>query len=258
MGNTVDVVIPTFRRPEALARCLAALERQTVAPASVEIVDDSQTDRGPAYSRNIGWRRGAASIVAFTDDDCVPSENWIETIQKQFDSGDIGGIEGSVTTVTEGGFTSDMNPSPNDRWNRFKTANMAYRREILESVDGFDERYFIHREDTDLAWRVINSGYRIGWVPECIVHHPDRGGMPRIAPKSEQLLYRCDPKKYVEVASYSVTFDSIRDGSWKRLRQEMKSRQGEDVEPLSFVESAFLWWRAVAKSGIRKLRFWRH
>ena len=47
----VDVVIPTFKRPEALARCLEALERQTVPPESVEVVDDSEGDRGPAYSR---------------------------------------------------------------------------------------------------------------------------------------------------------------------------------------------------------------
>ena len=81
MPLEVDVVIPTFRRPEALARCLAALERQTVAPASVEVVDDSDADKGPAYSRNLGWRRGVSPIVAFTDDDCVPSEDWVESIQ---------------------------------------------------------------------------------------------------------------------------------------------------------------------------------
>ena len=68
-----------------------------------------------------------------------------------------------------------MDPHPSDRWNRFKTVNMAYKREVLEAVGGFDERYFIHREDTDIAWRAINLGFSISWVPRCVVNHPDRG-----------------------------------------------------------------------------------
>jgi len=253
--NGVDVVIPTFRRPEALARCLAAMERQTVAPASIEVVDDSEEDRGPAYSRNLGWRRGVAPIVAFTDDDCVPSPDWVESIQNKFEGSSIGGIEGSVTTVSERGSFSDMDPAASDLWNRFKTANMAYRRRVLEEVNGFDERYFIHREDTDLGWRVINAGYKIDWAPECVVHHPDRGGMPRLAIKSEQLLYRCDPKKYVEVASYSISMANIRDGTWRSLRHGLRKPQGDDVVALKMLESASLWVRAFAMAMIRKLRF---
>ena len=254
MALGVDVVIPTFRRPEALVRCLAALEKQTIAPTSIEVVDDSENDRGPAFSRNIGWKKGDAPIVAFTDDDCVPSENWIETIQNLFKDAELGGIEGSVTTIDEGGRDSHMNPNPRDRWNRFKTANMAYRREALEAVGGFDEQYFIHREDTDLAWRVINNGYRIEWSQDCVVHHPDRGGVPRVAFESEQLLYWCDPSKYLEVASASISMKSIRDGDWKRLRQGMRKNLGNGVVPLSRLESFSLWSRAFLRATVMKFR----
>ena len=254
MEYGVDVVIPTFRRAEALARCLAALDRQTVAPASIQVVDDSETDRGPAYTRNLGWRRGKAPLVAFTDDDCVPSTNWVESIQRRFQANSIGGVEGSVTIVDMDGELSDMDPHPRDRWNRFKTANMAFRRDVLEAVDGFDERYFIHREDTDLGWRVINAGYPIVWESECIVHHPDRGGLPRIAIKSEQLLYRCDPMKYIEVASYSINKASIRDGTWKSLRCGMRETQSDDVAALTMYESVSLWSRAFAQAMVRKIR----
>ena len=249
----VDVVIPTFKRPEALARCLEALERQTVPPESVEVVDDSEEDRGPAYSRNLGWRRGSAPIVAFTDDDCVPSEDWIYSIQKRFEDDAVHGMEGSVTTIDEEGGLGDMNPNPRDRWNRFKTANMAYRREVLETVGGFDERYYIHREDTDLAWRVINNGYSIVWSSECVVHHPDRGGVPRIAYDSEQLLYRCDPSKYLEVAAASISFSSINEGTLGDIRRGMRADQGNGVAPLTRFESLSLWSRAHAKAAIRKI-----
>ncbi len=249
----VDVVIPTFKRPEALSRCLEALDRQTVAPTSIEVVDDSADDRGPAYSRNIGWRRGSAPVVAFTDDDCVPSEDWVASIQRHFEDAAVHGMEGSVTTVDSRGNLSDMDPNPRDRWNRFKTANMAYRRDVLEEVGGFDERYYIHREDTDLAWRVLNRGYTISWSSECVVHHPDRGGVPRVAFDSEQLLYRCDPSKYLEVAAASISFSSIRDGSLGRARRGMRSEQKNGVPPLSRSESLSLWSRALAKAAIRKI-----
>ena len=71
MVSEVDVVIPTFRRPEALASCLKSLESQTLAPASIEVVDDSETDYGPGTSRNIGWNKGSGRYVAFIDDDCM-------------------------------------------------------------------------------------------------------------------------------------------------------------------------------------------
>ena len=51
MSLGVDVVVPTFNRPDALARCLMALESQTVAPTSIQVIDDTETDYGPRRSR---------------------------------------------------------------------------------------------------------------------------------------------------------------------------------------------------------------
>tara|TARA_B100001113_G_scaffold324541_1_gene296233 strand:+ start:7539 stop:8330 length:792 start_codon:yes stop_codon:yes gene_type:complete len=251
---SVDVVIPTFRRPEDLDRCLKALECQSVAPASVEVVDDSEEDRGPAFSRNIGWKRGNAPIVAFTDDDCVPSTDWIESILDEFSVGGVDVIEGSVTTESEGVLLS-MDPHPGDRWNRFKTANMAYRRRVLEEIGGFDERYFIHREDTDIAWRAIISGFSISWSPKCVVHHPNRQGMQRIIPRSEILLYRCDSRKYVEVAAGMISFEALKSGKLKEIRKSFRTYSDDFVNPLSRMESFFLWTRSFSLAFLRKIGF---
>ena len=253
MQTGVDVVVPTFNRPEALARCLKALENQTVAPVSIEVVDDSTTDKGPGWSRNVGLSKGSAPIVAFTDDDCVPSKDWIASIQKHFENENVHGMEGFVTTIEIDGRLSDMNPKKNDKWNRFKTANMAFRRSVLEEIGGFDERYYIHREDTDLAWRVINSGYTIKWSSKCVVHHPDRGGVARVAYDSEQLLYRCDPQKYVEVAAASISITNIFNGGWRINRKELRKKQTEGVIPLTVYESLILWSHAFVKAIIRKI-----
>jgi len=251
----VDVVIPTFRRPEALASCLKSLEKQTMAPASIEVIDDSETDYGPGVSRNIGWKRGSGRYVAFIDDDCLAEQDWIESLQKVFSENEIGGIEGGITTTDENGEKIDFNPPNRFRWNRFKTANLAVRRDVLEEIGGFDERYHMHREDTDLAWRVIDAGFKMAWVPQCRVHHPEplgwhEDGIPGSSkfgayPRSEQLLYHCNRKKFVESAASLISRESVSDGSlWKLQRQLRTLQDPPDVKPLSRFQSWSLWSRA--------------
>ena len=255
MRSEVDVVIPTFRRPEALASCLKSLEKQTMAPASIEVIDDSETDYGPGVSRNIGWKRGSGRYVAFIDDDCLAEQDWIESLQRVFSENEIGGIEGGITTTDENGEKIDFNPPNRFRWNRFKTANLAVRRDVLEEIGGFDERYHMHREDTDLAWRVIDAGFKMAWAPQCRVHHPEplgwhEDGIPGSSkfgayPRSEQLLYHCNRKKFVESAASLISRESVSDGSlWKLQRQLRTLQDPPDVKPLSRFQSWSLWSRA--------------
>src|SRR5437588_5369687 len=103
----VSVVIPTYKRPHLLENCLQALSLQDIAPTDFEaiVVDDAASDatrqqverwrerldacgyslrylavsgaHGPAAARNCGWRAARGEIIAFTDDDCLPSPAWL-------------------------------------------------------------------------------------------------------------------------------------------------------------------------------------
>ncbi|MGQ0743986.1 MAG: glycosyltransferase family 2 protein [Acidimicrobiales bacterium] len=48
---------------------------------------------------------------------------------------------------------------------------LLVRREAFEAVGGFDERYFMYAEDTDLCWRLARAGWRVGYVPGARVIH---------------------------------------------------------------------------------------
>src|SRR2546421_8606923 len=89
MSPAVSVVVPTCGRPELLRRCVAALEAQSLGADAYEIivVDDTLARRGPAATRNIGWRRARAPIVAFTDDDTVPDAGWLARGLAAFEPG---------------------------------------------------------------------------------------------------------------------------------------------------------------------------
>lgn len=96
-----SVVIPTYNRPERLANCLNALARQDYPRDRTEIivVDDGsptpldkvvqpfqsqqaitllrQANAGPAAARNAGANQAKGTLLAFTDDDCMPSPDWL-------------------------------------------------------------------------------------------------------------------------------------------------------------------------------------
>ena len=48
---------------------------------------------------------------------------------------------------------------------------VAYRREMLDEIGLFDERFFMYLEDADLNWRAQLRGWRSIYVPTAIVYH---------------------------------------------------------------------------------------
>jgi histidinol-phosphate phosphatase family protein len=156
----VDVVVPSAR-PELAARLL---ERLDGLPGEVIVVDGR--GRSPAAARNAGWRASRADWVAFLDDDVVPAPGWDELLLADLRSlgPQVAGSQGRVVVPREPG------RAPTD-WERcvqgledarWATADMAYRRAVLEELDGFDERFpHAYREDSDLALRALRAGWEL-------------------------------------------------------------------------------------------------
>ena len=72
-------------------------------------------------------------------------------------------------------------------------------------------------------------------------------------PRSEILLFRCDKKKYVEVASGMISVKSLRDGRLKEIRRQMRTYRDDFVTPLSRGESLTLWSRSFVLAVMRKI-----
>jgi histidinol-phosphate phosphatase family protein len=184
------VVIPTIGRP-SLAALLDSLDACAgPPPEQIVIVDDRPEPggrlpapagwtaqclvirrsggRGPAAARNTGWRstRPEVDLVVFLDDDVSVTSSWLSDLHDDLDAIGPRGAGSQARLVV---------PLPAHRrhtdWERgtaglagarWITADMAYRREVLSEVGGFDERFTrAFREDADLALRVTERGYRI-------------------------------------------------------------------------------------------------
>jgi glycosyltransferase involved in cell wall biosynthesis len=197
-----SIVFATHQRAERLGQLLAALREQAFAGRfEVVVVDDGSSDRtpavleaerargelaltvlrndqprGPAQARNRGWRAASAPFVAFTDDDCVPVREWLAELHAAWDGDPERVVQGSVRpnpdeADRDGPFARSLRV---DRLGPFfQTANVAYPRELLERVEGFDEVTFSvpGGEDADLAHRCFDAGATPVFAPAAATLH---------------------------------------------------------------------------------------
>jgi glycosyltransferase involved in cell wall biosynthesis len=196
------VVVPTRDRAERLVRLLGALQAQTLPPDLFEVivVDDGSSDDtaavldraeaggdlavrsirraaslGPAAARNEGWRIADAEFVAFVDDDCEPTPQWLERAlaASREHPGQI--VAGPTTPIPSeadriGPYARTRDLPTADEW--FASCNIVYPRELLGRLDGFDERFSeALGEDTDLGWRAREMGVEPHFEPSAVVHH---------------------------------------------------------------------------------------
>ncbi|MFD7631137.1 glycosyltransferase family 2 protein [Streptomyces sp. NPDC059851] len=203
------VVVPTLGRP-SLRACLEALVRSHgPLPSRLVLVDDRTARttaghpdphapalyvpdvlrpvatvvtggaRGPAAARNAGWRAaGPVPWIVFLDDDVVPGPAWAEELAR--DLVRAGARTAGVTARISVPLPADRRPTDWERNTaglataRWITADLAYRREALESVGGFDERFRrAFREDADLALRLLDAGWDLA-AGERRTSHPVR------------------------------------------------------------------------------------
>ncbi len=198
------MVVSTRDRAGSLERLLESLRRQNLGPDDFEVVVvnngsldhtesvlEAERNRGelqlraltlprsggPAVGRNAGWKAAGGPLVVFTDDDCTADPNWLEELaaaarrnpgaivvgRTEPEPGDPGAT-GVFTRTVE---VTELGPF-------FHTCNIAYPRELLEELNGFDERTFGRQpggEDTDLAWRGIETGAEASFANDARVFH---------------------------------------------------------------------------------------
>lgn len=204
-GLLVSVVVPTYRRPELLSRCLGALIDQDLAPRRYEIIvcddglDGATRDtvawiaeaaratgvavtyvpviatQGPAGARNCGWRKARSALVAFTDDDTIPEPDWLSAGCRAARRAHASAVSGTIRVPLPARASDYERDAAGLESAEFATANCFVTRAMLERVGGFDERYTAAwREDSDLQFAILEAGGTIVAAADAIVVHPVR------------------------------------------------------------------------------------
>lgn len=193
-----SVVIPTCNRQDMLSLCLDNLAPgiQNFPAESYEVIvtDDGSISsyellkkhypwarwvkgpcKGPAGNRNNGARFSKGKWIVFTDDDCLPTLDWLVNYYRIIGSGQekIFALEGSI--YPDRPFNPEWEECPaNVTGGYFWSANITVEKELFFKVKGFDENYpTADLEDLDLYYTLLNHT-RIIFVPEAKVIHPVR------------------------------------------------------------------------------------
>jgi GT2 family glycosyltransferase len=212
----ISIVVPTRNRAARLRALLASLAGQEAAPFEVIVVDNASEDEtlaavadadaeagahiraihlpqamGPAIARNRGWRAARGRLVVFTDDDVVAPPGWLAAIAAAHERDPQAVVQGRTEPdPREAGrlsaFSRSQSATGPGPW--FQTCNIAYPRELLERLGGFDETFWeAAGEDTDLGWRAVEAGARVVYEPAALnwhaVHEPGAWQLIRVSQK---------------------------------------------------------------------------
>ena len=201
----VTVIVPARNAADTLGDCLAALLAVDYPAERCEIVvvDNGSSDgtaalarsravrciheprRGSAHARNAGVAAARGELLVFTDADCLPSTGWLRAIAERFRDPEVGAVAGEILpypprTATERHAARIRHLSPRRYLSRpilpfAVTANLAFRREVLQRVGPFDHRSPHGGESTDICTRFFRAT-ELQLVPEprAVVLHRHR------------------------------------------------------------------------------------
>lgn len=194
----VDIVIPVYReQPSAVSATLCACLKQTYSVTTIFVIDDCSPEpfslpewptavgkirllrlaqnSGISAARNRGLAESAAQFVACVNVEVLPEPNWLGTC--------VGYLErhpkvGAVYTrmvpadptrlatrwrmrFLETKFGDQSGPSP------FAPGHaVAFRRAALDSINGYDVRYRVHHEDSNVCTRMKSVGWETHYIAD--------------------------------------------------------------------------------------------
>jgi glycosyltransferase involved in cell wall biosynthesis len=227
----VSVVVCAYNAETTMDACLASLQGLRYPAYEVVVVNDGSTDRtgqiadqyggmhvvhqenkGLSAARNVGLAASTGEIIAYTDSDCVVDPDWLHYLVATFLSSGLPAVGGPNLPPPEDSLVAAcVAASPggplhvlldDEEAEHIPGCNMAFRREVLEEIGGFDPIFRTAGDDVDLCWRLQQRGYRIGWSPAAMVWHFRRNtvkayvGQQRGYGKAEALLYFRHPDRF--------------------------------------------------------------
>ncbi len=227
----VSVVVCSYNAERTMDACLASLEVLNYPDYEVIVVNDgsrdrtleiaesypycriiSQPNKGLSVARNVGAEAATGEIVAYTDSDCVADPDWLTYLVAKMETSGLAACGGpnfpppedslvpAAVAVSPGGPTHVL--LSDEVAEHIAGCNMAFRREALLGLGGFDPVYRAAGDDVDICWRFQDAGFVIGFSPAAIVWHFRRNtvkaycNQQRGYGKAEALVYSKHPFRF--------------------------------------------------------------
>ncbi len=227
----VSVVVCAYNAERTMDQCLASLAQLKYPDYEVIVVNDGSRDRtleisqsydncriidqpnkGLSVARNVGAEAATGEIVAYTDSDCVADPDWLTYLVAKMEASGLSACGGpnfpppeddlvpAAVAVSPGGPTHVL--ISDEVAEHIAGCNMAFRRDALLQLGGFDPIYRAAGDDVDICWRFQDAGYTIGFSPAAVVWHFRRNtvaaycAQQRGYGKAEALVYSKHPFRF--------------------------------------------------------------
>jgi glycosyltransferase involved in cell wall biosynthesis len=207
----ISVVICAYNAASCIQGIFDSLKNQTFTDFEIVVANDGSTDntadigkaagarvidmehRGLSAARNVGINNSKADIVAIIDADCHASQNWLEEIHKEIESGET--VVTGSTQIPKSTFLGDcisglgypggghlgfesMWPVDKDGYtSHLAGGNCAFRKAPIQALGAFNEKLTITGDDVYLSMKILESGLKIKYDPQMIMTHNPRNDL---------------------------------------------------------------------------------
>jgi GT2 family glycosyltransferase len=234
-SDSITAVVPVHNRADLLVQLLDSIAAQTLPFTEVIVIDNASTDGavdlarargctvipqsaniGFARAVNLGWRAASESQwIAILNSDVTLDPHWLERLIAAatdssfatgtiFNAADRQAIDGTYDLLSRSGCAwraghGERNQAEGKQSPIAVAPGTAclFRREVLESLHGFDEEFGSYLEDIDLGLRCVREGYEGMYVPDALAWHQGsatlgqwNGRVVRLISRNQLLLVR--------------------------------------------------------------------
>jgi len=256
-----SIIVPTYGRPKQLKECLDAVAGLAYPGDGFEVivVDDGsktsleeivgafqkridvrllrQDNAGPATARNRGAGESGGKYLAFTDDDCKPSQHWLTRLEEALDQDPELLVAGrTVNDLPDNSYSTASHLITDFLYSYYNTEgarfiasnNMALSKEQFLKVGGFDTTFPIAAaEDREFCDRYLYNGFKTLYAPQAIVRH------------AHTLTFSNFWRQHFNYGQGAHKFHKIRAG---------RSQNAMKIEPLKFYTGLLLYpWKTSCR-----------
>jgi GT2 family glycosyltransferase/sugar lactone lactonase YvrE len=200
---SVSVVVCAYDAADTIDDCVTSLTALTYPDLEIIVVNDGSRDAtgaiarrhegvrvidtangGLSAARNVGLAAARGEIVAYTDADVRVDRDWLRYLIQPLLREDVVGAGGpNVVPHDDPWLAQCVARAPggprhvllDDRLaEHVPGCNMAFRRDALLAMGGFNPVFVCAGDDVDVCWRLQARGLRIGFAPAALVWHHHR------------------------------------------------------------------------------------